>query len=165
MSEPFLGQLSLVSFNYAPAGWAMANGQVMQITSNTALFALLGTTFGGNGVQTFALPNLEGRVPVHQGIGFPMGAAGGAESVALNLNHLPSHQHPVTAMATATTADPTGGYLAGGGAPVFAPAAHLEPMNESTVGATGGTQPHENRQPFLVMTWVIALQGIFPSQS
>jgi microcystin-dependent protein len=165
MSEPFLGQLMLASWNFAPKGWAMANGQLMAINQNQALFSLLGTTFGGNGLQNFALPNLQGRAPVHQGNTFTMGQLGGQETHTITQSETPSHNHLVTAIGTATGADPSGGYLGGGGAPVFNSLANIVALNSGTVSTVGGSQPHENRQPYLVMTWVIALVGIFPSQN
>jgi microcystin-dependent protein len=165
MSEPFLGQLMLASWNFAPRGWTMANGQLLAINQNQALFSLLGTTFGGNGLQNFALPSLQGRAPVHQGNGFSMGQMGGEEAHTINSSETPTHTHLATAIGTATGGDPAGGYLGGGGAPVFAPPASAAPMISATITTVGGSQPHENRQPYLVMTWVIALQGIFPSRN
>jgi microcystin-dependent protein len=165
MSEPYLGQLMLASWNYPPKGWAMANGQLLAINQNQALFSLLGTTFGGNGMQNFALPNLQGRAPVHQGNGFTMGQQGGEEAHTINQAETPTHTHLATAINTATGVDPAGGFLGGSGAAVFAPLASIAAMAPATISTVGGSQPHENRQPYLVMTWVIALQGIFPSQS
>lgn len=164
MSQPFLGQLMLVSFNYAPKGFALANGQVTAIQSNQALFAVLGTTFGGDGIRTFALPDLQGRVPVHQGNGFSMGQASGEEFHTIVVTETPQHNHLVTAIGTANATDPSGAFLAGGGAQVFNTLSNPATMNQGTIFSTGGSQAHENRQPFLVMTWVIALAGIFPSQ-
>jgi microcystin-dependent protein len=164
MSQPFLGQLMLVSFNYAPRGFTLANGQVMAIQTNQALFAVLGTTFGGDGIRTFALPNLQGRVPIHQGNGFSMGEASGEESHKITANETPSHNHQVTAIGAANATDPSGAFLGGGGAQVFNTLSNPATMNANSIANTGGSQPHENRQPFLVMTWVIALSGIFPSQ-
>lgn len=170
MSEPFLGQLMLASFNFAPRGFAMANGQVLAINSNQALFALLGTTFGGNGQTTFALPNLQGRVPVHQGTSpqgnsYLMGQIAGEEAHTIVAGETPQHSHSVTAIGTANSPVPGGGYLGGGGAAAFNTLANTANLNQGSIGNTGGSLPHENRQPFLVMTWVIALQGIFPSRN
>lgn len=167
--EPFLGQLLLASFNFAPRGFAMANGQLMSIQQNTALFSVLGTYFGGNGVNNFALPNLQGRVPVHQGNFqgnvFNMGQIGGEEAHTLTSNEMPVHTHQVTAASTAASTDPNAGFLAGNGAAIFNSLANVQTMNQGSIANAGGSQPHEDRQPFLVMTWVIALSGIFPSRS
>jgi len=165
MSEPFLGQLMLASFNFAPRGFALANGQMLPINQNQALFSLLGTTFGGNGVNTFALPNLQGRVPVHQGNGFSMGQLSGEEAHTIIAGETPTHNHLVTAISAANGTDPAGAFLGGGGASVFNTLANIATMNQSAISSAGGSTPHENRQPYLVMTWVIAMQGIFPSQN
>jgi len=165
MSEPFLGQLMLASFNFAPRGFAMANGQLMAINQNQALFSLLGTFFGGNGVNNFGLPNLQGRAPVHQGNGFTIGQVGGEEAHTITSSETPQHNHLVTAIATANATDPSGALLAGGGAAAFNSLTNAANMNQASIGSSGGSQPHENRQPYLVMTWVIALSGIFPSRS
>jgi len=165
MSEPFLGQLMLGSWNFAPRGYAMANGQILAINQNQALFSLLGTTFGGDGMRTFGLPNLQGRAPVHQGNGFAMGQVAGTETFTITADETPNHNHVVTAIGAATGTDPSGGILAGGGAAVFNTLTNIATMNQNSIGNAGGSQPHENRQPYLAMTWVIALQGIFPSQN
>jgi microcystin-dependent protein len=167
--EPFLGQLLLASFNFAPRGFAMANGQLLSIQQNTALFALLGTFFGGNGVNNFALPNLQGRVPVHQGnyqgTSYTMGQIGGEESHTITAGETPQHNHQVKANKTAATTEPALAFLGGAGAAAFNSLANTANMNQSLIANAGGSLPHENRQPYLVMTWVIALSGIFPSRS
>ena len=165
MSEPFLGQLMLASWNFAPKGWAMSNGQLMAINTSAALFSLLGTTFGGDGVRTFALPNLQGRVPVHQGPNFNMGQTGGEETHTILQGETPAHNHLVSALGSASVTDPTGNYLGGNGAQVFNTFTSLALMNSGMITTIGGSQSHENRQPYLTMTWVIALVGIFPSRS
>ena len=165
MSEPFLGQLMLASFNFAPRGYQMANGQLMAINQNQALFAVLGTVFGGDGIRTFALPNLQGRVPVHRGNGFTVGEVGGEESHTIASAETPVHTHTVTAISTANAAEPAGAFLGGNGAAAFNTLTNTVTLNQSSIANAGGSQPHENRQPYLVMTWVIALQGIFPSQN
>jgi microcystin-dependent protein len=163
--EPFLGQLLLASFNFAPRGFAMANGQLMQINQNQALFALFGTFFGGDGIRTFGLPNLQGRTPVHQGDGYVIGQTAGEESHTIIAGETPQHNHLVTAINTANATDPSGAFLAGSGASVFNSLANIANMNQGSIANAGGSQPHENRQPYLVMTWVIALQGIFPTRN
>jgi microcystin-dependent protein len=156
-----------VSFNFAPKGFATCNGQLLPINQNQALFSLLGTTYGGNGTTTFALPNLQGRVPVHAGNNLTLGESAGEESHTLVLAEIPVHQHSVTVEnATATASDPTGNFLANGGVSNFIdPGSATGALNPSAVGSTGGGQPHENRSPFLTLNFVIALQGIFPSRS
>jgi microcystin-dependent protein len=171
MSTPFLGQLLLASFNFPPKGYALCNGQLMAINQNQALFSLLGTTFGGNGVQSYGLPNLQGRTPIGVGSGggnnIGDGEVGGVESVTLLAANVPPHIHALNASGAAASSDkPTGGaLLAGQGANDFTAATALGSMNAGTVSTVGGSQPHENRQPFLVMTWCIALSGIFPSRN
>jgi len=161
--EPFLGELRLMSFNYAPRGWAMCNGQFMQINQNQALFALLGTMYGGNGQTTFALPDLRGRAALHIGAGFTQGQAAGAEAVTINLQTLPTHNHFVHATsANGNASDP--GTLAQFSNGYSGPA-NLTTLQPATVDSVGGSQPHENRQPYLVLNWCIALIGIFPSQN
>lgn len=164
MSEPFLSQLQLVSFNFAPRGWTMCNGSIMAISSNQALFALLGTTYGGDGRQTFALPDLRGRTPIGAGGQFNLGAAGGEELHTISLSEMPQHFHQISANAAAASDVPGGSFLGGGGPAIFS-GSNVAPMNAGALQTVGGSQPHENRQPYLVMTWIIALQGIFPSQN
>jgi microcystin-dependent protein len=162
---PFLGQLMLASWNYTTQGWAQCNGQLMPIAQNQALFALLGTTYGGDGRVTFALPNLQGRTPVGFGNGINLGQAGGEEYHTLLASEVPLHGHTLQAASGANSTKPGGNLVAGGGATLFTGAANLGAMSAGTIGNTGGSQPHENRQPYLVMNWCIALQGIFPSQN
>ena len=165
MSEPFLGQLMICSFNFAPKGWAFANGQLLPIDQNQALFALLGTIYGGNGVQTFGLPSLQGRVPIHRGNGFTIGQSGGEETHTINTSELAAHQHPVTTQASKdeeTTNRPDNAYFTAGGAYGTNPNTALA---ASQTSATGGGQAHENRQPSLALPFVIALQGVFPSRN
>jgi microcystin-dependent protein len=175
--DPYLGEIRMVGFNYEPQGWAFCNGQTMQIRSNTALYALLGTQFGGDGVNTFALPDLRGRVPVHQGQGsgrqpYPMGQSGGVESVTLQIPQIPAHSHGVNADATlGSTSAPSGANLAqtenpAGDTPFnsFTTGSPASPVQLSggTIALQGGSQPHENRQPYQTVNFIIALQGIFP---
>ena len=166
--EPFLGEIRLVPFNFAPRGWALCAGQLLPINQNQALFALLGTTYGGNGQTTFALPDLRGRVPVgagqpSAGSSYPLGETGGQETVALTTRQLAQHGHGVQASsAAATTKNPTTAFPAAGGA--YAAQRNVR-MNAAMIGRAGAGEGHENRQPYLALNYIIALQGIFPSQS
>jgi microcystin-dependent protein len=165
--DPFIGEIRLVPFNFAPRGWALCAGQMLSISQNTALFSLLGTTYGGDGRTTFALPDLRGRVAVGAGqpsVGsdYPLGAAGGQESVELTTPQLPAHSHPVNASsAAATSKSPAGAYPAGGGA--YTGARNVR-MKNAMIALTGGGEEHENRQPYLSLNYIIALQGIYPSR-
>jgi microcystin-dependent protein len=164
MAEPFLAELRLMSFNFAPKGWAMCNGQLMPINQNQALFSLLGTTFGGDGRVNFALPNLQGRTPIHVGAGHTLGEAGGSSAVTLNTSQMPQHLH--FALASGDNADsisPASNLFGRTSTRYAPPDASLVALNPTTNGTVGGSQAHQNLQPYLVMTWCIALQGIFPS--
>jgi microcystin-dependent protein len=166
MSTPYLGEIRIVSFNFAPKGWALCNGQLLPINQNQALFALFGTTYGGNGQTNFALPNLQGRVPIHFGNGISLGEAAGQENTTLILSQLPTHNHSVNAANTTTgnVTNPTNGFFSNSAPPQIysagAPSATFQP---TTISATGGSQPHNNMQPSLVLNMIVALQGIFPS--
>ncbi|MGA2742626.1 MAG: tail fiber protein [Bryobacteraceae bacterium] len=162
---PFLGQLMLASWNYTTQGWAMCNGQLLPINQNNALFALLGTTYGGDGRVNFALPDLQGRTPVGFGNGINLGQVGGEWFHSLLAAEVPTHTHPLQAASGANVTKPAGALVAGGGATLFTGAASLGAMNGATIGNSGAGQPHENRQPFLVMNWCIALTGLFPTQN
>jgi microcystin-dependent protein len=165
MSEPFLSEIKLVSFNFPPKGWAFCNGQFLPINQNQALFALLGTTYGGNGQTTFALPNLRGRVPIHFGGAHSLGEAAGSTSVTVNIQQLPTHSHTVMVnTAPATTANPANDFL-GNANNMYAAPQNLTTMNPGTITPVGGSQPHNNMMPYLVLNFIIALQGIFPSQN
>jgi microcystin-dependent protein len=167
MSEPFLSEIKIVSFNFPPKGWALANGQLLPINQNQALFALLGTTYGGNGQTNFALPNLRGRLPIHMGSGHTLGEAAGSTSVTVNIQQLPTHMHVAQgANTTATTPVPANtNLLANGSADFYGPVTNLTTLSSSMVSSVGGSQPHNNMMPYLVLNFVIALQGIFPSQN
>ena len=167
MSEPFLAEIKIVSFNFAPKGWAMCNGQLLPINQNQALFSLLGTTYGGNGQTNFALPNFQGRVPMHVGSGFTQGETAGQSAHTLTMSEMPQHIHFVNVTNdTGTDANPTSAtVLAKSVAQSYGPAANLSPMNSAIVGNVGGSQPHTNQQPYLVLNFIIALQGIFPSRN
>lgn len=167
MSEPFLSEIRIMSFGFAPQGWAMCNGQFLPINQNQALFSLLGTTYGGNGQTTFALPDLRGKTPIHTGgqIGATLGQVGGQSFHTVILSELPTHTH--FAQASSNNADnviPTDnvfGVVAG----LYGPPTSLTTLQPATVTNVGGSQPHENRQPFTVLNFCIALQGIFPSRN
>jgi microcystin-dependent protein len=168
MSEPFLSEIKIVSFNFAPKGWAFCNGQFLPINQNQALFALLGTTYGGNGQTTFALPNLRGQVPIHMGNGHTLGEVGGTPAVTINIQQLPTHAHVLQAStAVANNDTPDNSRLLAGSAPndLYTGPAALTTMAPASVTNIGGSQPHNNMMPYLVLNFVIALQGIFPSQN
>lgn len=164
MSEPFLGEIKMVSFGFAPRGWALCNGQELLINQNSALFSLLGTRFGGNGQTTFALPNLQGRVPIHAGGGFTLAQYGGEDAHTLTQGEMPAHTHTLTASAGAATAvSPANNFWADGGLPAYAGTANATLAPEA-IRSAGGGQPHENRSPYTVVNFVIALAGIFPTR-
>jgi microcystin-dependent protein len=165
-SQPFIGEILIVPYNFAPQGFALCEGQLQSIAQNTALFALIGTTYGGDGVSTFALPDLRGRVPIHQGGAYIIGELGGEESVTLSISQIPAHDHAISGQsAVGTTSIPTGS--------VWASQSHLSAyssaspdmsMNLASVSSTGGNQPHDNRSPYLTVNYIIAVNGIFPSR-
>jgi microcystin-dependent protein len=181
VSQPFVGEIRMFGGNFNPAGWMLCQGQLLPISEYDTLFTLIGTTYGGDGVSTFALPDLQGRVPVHQGTGFVIGEKLGVESVTLTINQIPAHNHPVQAAsgtqgAVAVPAantilgdevlnpvqNPTPfAYLPGSGA--VTPA--LTPLAQISIGPTGGNEPHDNMQPFLTINFIISLFGIFPTQN
>ena len=169
MSTPFLAEIRLTSFAFAPRGWALCNGQLLAINQNQALFALLGTQYGGDGRVTFALPNFQGRAPMHVSGTHPIGEAGGEDFHTLSASELPSHTHTLRASAkAAASSSPNGGVLAApgrGATPAYAAPTGMVALNPASVATSGGGQPHENRPPFLVMNFIIALQGIFPSRN
>jgi microcystin-dependent protein len=168
MAEPFLGEIRIMSFVFAPKGWALANGQFLPINQNQALFSLLGTTYGGNGQTTFALPNLRGRAPMHVGGGHAQGEAAGTEAVTINIQQLPTHLHTLNATDTvATTGVPSNTVMLARSTPqnVYGPPSNLVAMNPAAVSNVGGSQAHPNMQPYLVLSFCIALQGIFPSRN
>lgn len=155
-----------MSFNFAPRGWAQCNGQLLPINQNQGLFSLLGNTYGGDGRTTFALPNLQGRIPLHKGTGFVLGQTGGETTHVLTSNEIPPHTHQAVASSSTTgVVDTPAGNLLTTTAPnfLYGPAANLESMKSATITNAGGSQAHENRQPFLVVNFCIALQGVFPS--
>ena len=169
MSEPFLGEVKIISWNFPPKGWAFCNGTLLPINQYQGLFSLLGTTFGGDGRQTFGLPNLQGRVSVGSGQGHNLGELGGETSHTLNISELPAHDHGFSANSGAANVNrPGGNVLATAEAANYESAGTPVAMGyansgNQVVGTVGGNQPHENMQPYLVLNFVIALQGIFPS--
>ena len=164
MSEPFLAEIRMFSFDYAPRGWALCNGQILPINQNQALFSLLGTTFGGNGQTTFALPDLRGRTPISFNGSHPLGERSGEESHTLTVNEMPSHNHFVQASnAAPNTASPANDYSAQN-AGAYALAGNTT-MAAAAVSNSGGSQPHQNMGPFLVISFCVCLQGIFPSRN
>jgi microcystin-dependent protein len=164
MAEPFLSEIRIMSFVFPPKGWALCDGQLLPINQNQALFSLLGTTYGGNGQTNFALPDLRSRVPIHVGSGHTLGERGGEQAHTLSIAELPTHTHGVNASSSATggVSTPNGNYL-GGGNNVYSAGGTSTTLQPDTVTSTGGSQPHLNMQPFLVLSFCIALQGIFPS--
>jgi microcystin-dependent protein len=166
MAEPFLSEIRIMSFVYAPQGWALCNGQFLPINQNQALFSLLGTTYGGNGQTTFALPDLRGRTPIHMGQGHTLGQSGGEQAHTLTISELPTHAHSQRAVNTAaTTNTPGAGVMLAKstGANLYAADTNLEALSPAALSNTGGSQAHLNMQPFLTLSFCIALQGIFPS--
>ena len=167
MAEPFLSEIRMMSFVFPPKGWALCNGQLLPINQNQALFSLLGTTYGGDGQTTFGLPNLQGKVPIHMGQGFTLGQTAGEQAHTLTLPEMPAHTHFVQASSAAASADiPSAALvLAQGQFEIYRPASNLNPMKAGTVPNVGGSQAHQNMQPFLTISFCIATQGIFPSQN
>src|SRR5262245_33096290 len=165
MSDPFIGEIKMISWNFPPKGWAFCNGQLLPINQNQALFSLLGTTYGGNGQTTFALPNLQGRTPIHVGSGLTLGQQGGEQAHTVSINELPQHTHVLQASAsTGNTPNPGIDVLAANQSPLYQPpGGGLTAMSAGTVTNVGGSQAHLNMQPFLTLNFCIALQGIFPS--
>jgi microcystin-dependent protein len=177
MSQPFIGQIQPMAFNFPPKGWAQCDGQIMNIAQNTALFSLLGTYYGGNGQSTFALPDLRGRVPLHMGVSagqsYSLGQPGGATSVPLTSQQLPAHSHSfIGSSADATVNQPAAGVaLAKATRPsgtvpfLYGPMTTPQPLNAASVSNYGQSGAHDNMQPYLAINWCIALSGIFPSRN
>ena len=163
MAEPFLSEIRIMSFEFAPRGWALCNGQLLPINQNQALFSLLGTTFGGDGRVNFALPDLRGRTPIHTGDGHTLGERGGEQAHTLSIAELPTHAHVLNGSSTpADTNVATNGYLGTINNGYSSPQ-NLVALGSSALSNTGGSQAHLNMQPFLTLSFCIALQGIFPS--
>lgn len=166
MSDAFMGEMRVFSFTFPPKGWAHCDGQVLPINQNQTLFTLLKTYYGGNGVTTFALPDLRDRVPIHVGPGYPLGQAGGAAAHTLTRSEMPQHTHTVAASSAASggSAAPTSLYL-GGAAGMYHRPHNLTTLHEETITSTGGSQPHSNLAPSLVLNFCISLTGVMPSAS
>lgn len=169
MAEPYLSEIRMVSFNFPPKGWALANGQLLPINQNQALFSLLGTTYGGDGRVVFALPNLQGRTPVHEGLKYHLGEQGGEEAHTLSIPEIPAHNHIVTAVDAGPSKvnDPTSAYLANSAPNNFYSSvpSGLVALHPATISNAGNSQAHNNMQPYLVISFCIALRGIFPMPS
>jgi microcystin-dependent protein len=164
MSSPYIGEIRMFAGNFAPAGWAFCDGSLLDIASNDTLFNLIGTTYGGDGQGTFALPDLRSRVPVHAGPGFPLAQTGGEETVTLTLGQTPAHIHvPQASSSPGTQAGPGGGVWAQSAAGQFSAAVPSVSMAAGALGLTGGSQPHDNMAPFLAVNFILSLFGIFPS--
>src|SRR5262249_4813658 len=167
MSGPFVGEIRMFAGNFAPAGWAFCNGALIPISENETLFNLIGTTYGGDGQNTFALPNLQSRLPIHVGPGFALGQSGGVETVTLTTSQIPAHSHVPQGFSTqGGQAGPLNGVWANSSpATYFADTAPSLQMAASAIGSSGGSQPHDNMVPFLVINFILSLFGVFPSQS
>jgi microcystin-dependent protein len=166
VGQPFLGEVKLISWNFPPKGWAFCNGQFLPINQNQALFSILGTMYGGDGRTTFALPDLRGRAAIHQGSGFTVGQNGGQEFHTLIISEMPAHNHIVTASDTQGDKNTVlGNILAREVGNPYGAFGSPTTLHPTTVSSVGGSQPHENRQPYLVVNFIIALQGVFPSQN
>ncbi|WP_395684406.1 phage tail protein [Dokdonella sp.] len=172
MSNPFLGEIRMAGFNFAPRGWAFCAGQLLPISQNDALYALVGTTYGGDGVTTFGVPDLRGRVPINQGQGpglsnYVLGQMAGTESVTLITAQIPSHVHVINAASSgARSSSPSGNLLGSGEADIYNhDFANTVALSPSALAPSGGNQPHDNTQPFLCINFIIALEGVFPSRN
>lgn len=166
MAQPYVGEIRMFAGNFAPAGWMFCEGQLLPISENETLFQLIGTTYGGDGQSTFALPDLQGRVPLHQGSGFILAETGGVEEVNLTISQIPSHSHPMGAsLNIGQDTSPSGKVVAqiGGGALPYIQDTTDTDMAQQAVTAVGGSQPHNNFQPYLCISFIISLFGIFPS--
>ncbi|MBB6672967.1 phage tail protein [Cohnella nanjingensis] len=168
MSERYLGEIRLFGGNYAPEGWALCDGRILDISNNEVLYTLLGTTYGGDGVSTFGLPDLRGRVPLHYSSTYPQGTLGGTESVTLTSNQMPVHNHPAVASGSPGNIDnPANAYWAAAPSNNYSDGSGqtLVSMSPSSLSPVGGSQPHNNMMPTLAITYIIATTGIFPSQN
>jgi microcystin-dependent protein len=168
MGEPFVGEIRMFGGSFAPAGWAFCSGQLLPISENETLFNLIGTTYGGDGQETFALPDLQGRIPMHQGSIHQIGEKGGSESVTLTTNQIPIHTHPALCNSNnGTQSTPLNNYWSASAVQLYVDPANAVPaaMDSHNVGIAGGSQPHENMAPFLVISFILSLFGVFPSQN
>lgn len=168
MGEPYVGEIRMFAGNFAPAGWMFCSGQLLPISENETLFQLIGTTYGGDGQSTFQLPNLQSRVPIHQGNGFVLAEQGGAEDITLTVQQIPVHSHPLLGSgAAANTRNPPNNMLAKAAGTIYTnnPGRGLAVMSPQAIAPAGGSQPHTNLQPYLTINFIISLFGIFPSPS
>ena len=165
MAQPYVGEIRMFAGNFAPAGWMFCEGQLLPISENETLFQLIGTTYGGDGESTFALPDLRGRIPIHQGNGFILAETGGAEEITLTVQQIPAHSHPLLASADTGNQVNVAGNLTSNsqGAIPYIEDPPTVNMNPADIGPTGGSQPHTNFQPYLCVDFIISLFGIFPS--
>ena len=166
MGQPYVGEIRMFGGNFAPAGWAFCNGQLLPISENETLFQLIGTTYGGDGQITFALPDLQGRIPLHQGGGHTLAEFGGVELVALQLQQIPGHNHPALCQSAGSSqTGPANGVWGSSTLNPYASGAANALMKPQNIGNAGGSQPHDNMMPFLAVSFIISLFGIFPSQN
>jgi len=165
MAQPYVGEIRMFAGNFAPAGWMFCEGQLLPISENETLFQLIGTTYGGDGQSTFALPDLQGRIPLHQGNGFILAETGGAEEITLTVNQISAHGHPLLASTGPGTQNSASNNVIGSSPSVTVFTADVTDinMNANAVGSVGGSQPHTNFQPYLCVNFIISLFGIFPS--
>lgn len=166
MAQPYVGEIRIFAGNFAPAGWMFCEGQLLPIAENETLFQLIGTTYGGDGQSTFALPDLRGRIPIHQGNSYVIGEMGGVETVTLTVNQIPLHTHQAVASdsgAARKKSSPANSVWANSGTAMYTPPPASSPMRAAMVGSEGGNQPHDNFQPYLCVDFIISLYGIFPS--
>ncbi len=165
MGQPFVGEIRLFAGNFAPVNWMFCDGALVAISENPTLFNLIGTTYGGDGQQTFAVPDLRGRVPIHQGSSFVIGQVSGSENVTLTVNQIPVHSHPAqSASGGGTSNSPAGNVCADWTGSQYSDVAPTGQMKAGLLGSTGGSQPHDNMMPFVGINFIISLFGIFPSQ-
>jgi len=166
MSQPYVGEIRMFAGNFAPAGWAFCDGSILPISENVTLFQLIGTAYGGDGQSTFALPDLRSRVPMHQGNGFTLAQTGGEETVTLTVGQIPAHTHvPQANSGTGTQTSPAGNVWANSANFPYSSNAPAAAMDPAAVGSAGGSQPHDNMIPFLVVNFIISLFGVFPTQN
>jgi microcystin-dependent protein len=170
MAQPYVGEIRMFAGNFAPAGWMLCDGTPLPISENETLFQLIGTTYGGDGQETFNLPNLQSRIPIHMGTGlggitYQISEMSGTEQVTLTTQQIPIHTHPFLVAGQAGTQKNAGGNVVGTGITVYRPQPATVPLNANSVTVVGGSQPHDNMQPFLCINFIISLFGIFPSQT
>ena len=167
MYQPYIGEIRMIAGNYAPVGWEFCHGQLLPISENETLFVIIGTMYGGDGESTFALPDLRGRIPIHQGAGYQVAQTGGVESVTLSVNQIPSHTHPMLASADPNVTAGAQGNVLGANATAtpFFPATPTVALSGQAMTPVGGSQPHENFQPYLCVNFIISMFGLFPTQT